>query len=156
MSVADLPHLNAAINTLVALLLLAGALLAKGGRREAHKKVMLTAIGLSALFLASYLTYHFQHGSTKFTGEGWIRPVYFTILLTHTVLAVVSLPFIVTAVLRGLRGDIAGHRKIAKLTWAMWFYVSVTGPVVYLLLYQLYPAQPAAVAHLASGAPAPR
>lgn len=139
MSVADLPHVNASINTVVALLLIAGLVLIKQGRRDAHRNVMVAAIVLSGLFLASYLTYHYLHGSTKFQGQGAIRPVYFTILLTHTVLAVVNLPFIVVTVWRAYKGQFAKHRKVAKYTYWVWLYVAITGPIVYLLLYQLYP-----------------
>ena len=137
MTVADLPHVNAGLNTVVALLLVAGLALAKRGRGAAHRAVMVAALAISALFLASYLTYHYQHGSTRFTGQGWIRPVYFAVLISHTVLAVVNLPFIVTAVVRALRGDLAGHRKVARRTWLAWFYVAVTGPLVYLMLYRM-------------------
>jgi putative membrane protein len=137
MTVADLPHLNAALNTLVSVLLVAGLLLARSGRGAAHRAVMVAALVISAVFLASYLTYHYQHGSTRFTGQGWIRPVYFAILVSHTILAVVNLPFILTAVVRAARGDIAGHRRVARLTWLAWFYVAVTGPVVYLMLYRM-------------------
>ncbi len=141
MSVADLPHLNAGINTTVALLLLWALWLIRQGRKEAHGRVMLAALGLSALFLVSYLIYHYGHGSTPFPGQGWIRPVYFTILISHTILAVVNLPFVIVTVARALKGEFAKHRKVARVTWYMWFYVAVTGPLVYLLLYQLYPAQ---------------
>jgi tetratricopeptide (TPR) repeat protein len=101
---------------------------------------MTAALALSGLFLTSYLVYHFEYGSTKFTGVGPVRTVYFTVLLTHTILAVVSLPFIIVTVLRAWRGDFVKHRKISQLTWYMWFYVALTGPIVYLMLYQLYPA----------------
>lgn len=139
MTVADLPHVNAVINSCVACLLMAGLILVKQRRLTAHKNVMVAALALSTAFLASYLVYHFNHGSTPFPGQGPIRAVYFTILISHTVLATVSLPFIIMAVVRAWRGQIERHRKIAKITWAMWFYVAVTGPVVYLMLYQLYP-----------------
>lgn len=144
MSVAFLPHVNAGINTVVAILLVVGLVLIKRGRREAHKKVMVAALALSGLFLASYLTYHYAHGSTAFQGQGAIRPVYFTILITHTILAVVNLPFIIVTVWRAYKGEFAKHRRIAKVTWYMWFYVAVTGPLVYLLLYQLYPSRASA------------
>jgi uncharacterized membrane protein YozB (DUF420 family)/Flp pilus assembly protein TadD len=140
MGVAALPHVNALINTAVAILLVVGLVLIKRGKRIAHQKVMTAALILSALFLCSYLVYHYQHGSTKFTGIGPVRTVYFTLLSTHTVLAVVNLPFIVIAVARAWRGEFAKHRRIARVTWYMWFYVAMTGPLVYLMLYQLYPA----------------
>lgn len=140
MSVAALPHVNAAINTVVAILLVIGLVLIKRGQHQAHKKVMTAALVLSALFLASYLVYHFEHGSTKFTGVGPVRTVYFTLLLTHTVLAVINLPFIIVTVTRALRGQFKKHKRVARFTWYVWFYVAVTGPLVYLMLYQLYPA----------------
>lgn len=139
MSVAALPHVNAAINTIVAILLVVGLVLIKRGQHETHKKVMTAALLLSGLFLASYLVYHFEHGSTKFTGVGPVRTVYFTLLLTHTVLAVVNLPFIVVTVTRAWRGEFKKHKRVARFTWYTWFYVAVTGPLVYLMLYQLYP-----------------
>ncbi|MCK6544653.1 DUF420 domain-containing protein [Myxococcota bacterium] len=146
MSITDLPLVNACINTAVAVLLVWGYLLIKQGRREAHERAMLAAVGLSALFLASYLTYHFQHGSTKFQGEGAIRYVYFAILLSHTILAVVNLPFVIMTLLRALKRDFDAHKRIAKSTWAVWVYVAITGPLVYLMLYQLFPGAPSAEA----------
>jgi uncharacterized membrane protein YozB (DUF420 family) len=137
MGVAALPHLNALINSAVAVLLVVGLVLIKRGRRQTHQKVMTAALALSALFLASYLVYHFEYGSRKFTGVGPIRTVYFTLLLTHTVLAVVNLPLIILTTLRAWRGDFVKHRKIARVTWYLWFYVAVTGPLVYLMLYQM-------------------
>lgn len=141
MQVKDLPHFNAVINTIVALLLVAGLLLVKRGRREAHKRVMTAALMLSVVFLASYVVYHYGYGSTKFTGTGIARPIYFALLLSHTILAVVNLPFVIVTVARAWRGDFAAHRKIARYTWYMWFYVAATGPLVYLMLYQVYPAE---------------
>src|SRR5262249_25337874 len=138
--IEKLPLLNACINTAVAVLLLIGWRLIRARKLEAHKWVMLAAVTLSALFLASYLTYHFKHGATKFPGTGAIRTVYFSGLITHTLLAVVNLPFVILTVVRGLTGDVAKHKKIAMRTWAVWLYVAVTGPVVYVMLYQLYPA----------------
>jgi uncharacterized membrane protein YozB (DUF420 family) len=140
LSVAALPHVNAAINTGVALLLILGFVLIKRGQREAHKKVMTAALVLSALFLVSYVVYHYGHGSTKFRGQGGIRTVYFTILLTHTVLAIVNLPLVIITVVRAWKGQFEKHRRIAKWTWVIWLYVAITGPLVYLMLYQLYPS----------------
>ena len=140
MGVAALPHLNAIINSAVAILLVVGLVLIKRGRRQSHQKVMTAALALSGLFLVSYLVYHFEYGSTKFTGVGPVRTIYFTLLLTHTVLAIVNLPFVVLTTARAWRGDFVNHRRIARVTWYMWFYVAVTGPLVYLMLYQLYPA----------------
>jgi uncharacterized membrane protein YozB (DUF420 family) len=137
--IEQLPLINASINTAVALLLLVGLKLIHARKLDLHKWVMLAALVLSALFLASYVTYHLKHGATKFAGEGLVRPVYFAILISHTVLAIVNLPFVIMTVARALKGDFARHRAIAKRTWFVWFYVAVTGPLVYLMLYQLYP-----------------
>lgn len=139
MSSRDLPALNAALNGISATLLLLGFLAIRRGRRETHRRFMVAALVTSGLFLASYLTYHALHGSTPFLRQGPIRAVYFVILLTHVVLAVVNLPLVITAVLRAYRGDFERHRKIAKLTWGMWMYVSVTGVLVYLMLYRWFP-----------------
>ncbi len=135
-----LPHLNAIINSAVAILLVVGLVLIKRGRRRSHQKVMTAALILSALFLVSYLVYHYHHGATKFAGTGPVRTVYFTLLTTHTVLAVVNLPFVIVTVTRAWRGAFDEHKKLARITWYMWFYVAVTGPLVYLMLYQIYPA----------------
>lgn len=138
MTVADLqllPFFNACINTLVAILLIAGYVLIRRGRRVAHERVMLAAVALSALFLASYVTYHLNMGSTKFLGEGIVRPIYFTILISHTVLATVNLPFVIVTLARGLKRNFPAHVRIAKRTWAVWLYVAVTGPIVYVMLY---------------------
>lgn len=140
--IADLPLVNACINTVVACLLLAGWVLIRKKHRNAHRLTMLSALVLSALFLASYVTYHLNHGSTKFAGQGIVRPIYFTILISHTVLAVVNLPFIVVTVLRAFRGEFASHARVAKRTWAIWMYVAVTGPIVYVMLYRMYAPEP--------------
>lgn len=143
-AISDLPRVNAIINTAVALLLLLGLGLIRRRRREAHRWVMLAAVALSALFLASYVTYHALHGATKFAGTGISRPIYFTILSTHTVLAVVNLPLVIVTLSRALRGRFQAHVRIAKWTWRIWLYVAVTGPIVYLMLYEIYPAPKAA------------
>lgn len=136
-----LPHLNACLNATSGILLLAGFIFIKRRQVAAHRACVVAALCVSALFLASYLIYHFNHGSTKFTGQGFVRPFYFTILLTHTVLAVVIVPLIFLTLRRALRGEFAQHRRIARWTFPLWLYVSVTGVIVYLLLYQIYPAQ---------------
>jgi uncharacterized membrane protein YozB (DUF420 family) len=100
---------------------------------------MVTAFVVSTIFLACYLYYHYHHGRTAFTHPGWIRPVYFTILLTHTILAIVMVPMILTTLGRAFRGQFEKHKRIARWTWPIWLYVSVTGVVVYLILYQFYP-----------------
>jgi uncharacterized membrane protein YozB (DUF420 family) len=133
----DLPTLNAALNAVAALLLLAGWMLVRRGRREAHRRVMLSAIGTSALFLLSYLVYHFEVGSVRFTGTGSVRTVYFAVLLTHTVLAVVIVPLVLVTLARALRGRFEAHRSVARVTLPLWIYVSATGVVVYWMLYRL-------------------
>ena len=136
-----LPTLNAVLNSTSAILLVTGHRFIKKGNKQAHKKLMIATFFVSALFLISYLTYHYYHGTTRFLGEGWIRPVYFAILTSHTILAVVIVPLAILALRRGLRDQIERHVKIARWTYPIWLYVSVTGVIVYLLLYHLYPAQ---------------
>lgn len=104
-----------------------------------HRSLMLSALVTSILFLASYLYYHAHAGTTRFTATGMVRPVYFTILLTHTVLAIVIVPLVVVTLYRALRSDFLRHRRIARVTLPVWLYVSVTGIAVYLMLYQLFP-----------------
>ena len=134
-----LPHLNAVLNSLSAVFLMAGYYFIRRGRINAHRSCMVGALSSSMLFLVSYLIYHFVfHGLTRFTGQGIIRPIYFFILLTHTVLAALIVPFVLVTVWRAARRDFARHRKIARWTLPMWLYVSVTGVVVYLFLYQIY------------------
>jgi putative membrane protein len=138
MSVADLPALNATLNGVAALFLLAGYFCIRTGRREMHKRCMLGALTASALFLTSYVVYHAQSGSRPFTGEGAVRIVYFAILLTHVVLAAAILPLALVTTARGLRSHFERHVRIARWTLPIWLYVSVTGVVIYLMLYQLY------------------
>jgi uncharacterized membrane protein YozB (DUF420 family) len=139
--ISFLPHLNAALNTTSALLLLAGFRFIRLGRIQAHRNCQVTAVLTSTLFLISYLTYHYHHGSTRFAGQGLVRPVYFTILITHTILAVVIVPLIIVTLYRAARGDFIRHRRIARWTLPLWLYVSVTGVIVYLMLYQIYPSR---------------
>jgi putative membrane protein len=136
-SVRDLPTLNAALNAAAAGLLFWGFVLIRSGRREAHRRAMLGAVACSTVFLASYLTYHAQVGSVRFARTGPIRTVYLTILLTHTVLAAVILPLVLVTLRRALRGDFPRHRRLARITFPLWAYVSVTGVVVYWMLYRL-------------------
>jgi len=140
MSVSNLPALNAALNGVSALLLVAGYSAIRRRRKGLHRTLMLSALGASILFLSSYLYYHYHAGTTRFTGQGWIRPVYFTILVSHTMLAIVIVPLVVTTLFLALRGNFSRHRRIARVTLPVWLYVSVTGILVYLLLYQVYPA----------------
>lgn len=141
MSSTDLPALNALLNGVSATLLLLGFIAIRSGRRDRHKKLMVSALVTSTLFLSSYLVYHALHGSTPFLRQGPIRTVYFIVLVSHVILAAVNLPLVITTVFRAYKGDFARHRKIAKLTWAMWMYVSVTGVLVYLMLYRWFPGR---------------
>ena len=137
MDVHALPAVNALLNGLAGLLLVTGYVLIRRGRRLAHQRVMLAAFACSVLFLASYLVYHAQVGSVRFTGTGPVRTVYLTILLTHTVLAA-AVPFLAIVTLsRGLRGRFERHVPIARVTLPIWLYVSITGVVIYLMLYRL-------------------
>lgn len=137
MEVRDLPALNAALNSSSAILLVWGYSLIRRNRREAHRRVMLAAFGVSVVFLISYLVYHFNVGSVRFQRTGAIRTVYLSILLTHTVLAA-TVPFLAgISLYRGLKGDFAKHRRISRWTLPIWLYVSVTGVVVYWMLYRM-------------------
>jgi uncharacterized membrane protein YozB (DUF420 family) len=137
MTVRDLPALNACLNATSFVLIVLGWILIRRGRRLAHKRVMLTALASSTLFLVSYLTYHAQVGSVRFQGQGPVRTLYFTILLTHTVLAVVIVPLVLITVNHGLRERFDRHRRIARVTMPLWAYVSVTGVVIYWMLYRM-------------------
>jgi putative membrane protein len=132
-----LPRLNAILNGASAVALVAGWLCIRRRSVVAHQACMLTAFALSALFLVSYVLYHAQAGSRPFTGQGWIRPVYFTLLVSHIVLAAVILPLVLTTIYRAWRGDFGRHVRIARWTLPLWLYVSVTGVVVYGMLYHL-------------------
>jgi putative membrane protein len=133
-----LPHLNAALNAASGLLLLAGLYFIRRGRVSAHRACMLSALVVSGLFLISYVTYHLQYGSVKFAGQGVARPIYFFILITHVVLAAAIVPLVFVTARRALRADFARHRKIARWTYPLWLYVSVTGVVVYFMLYHWF------------------
>ena len=137
MSASDLPTLNATLNTASAAFLLLGWVLIRRGRRAAHRRAMLGALTCSALFLVSYLVYHFQVGSVRFTGEGPVRTVYFALLLSHTILAVVILPLVLVTVVRAFRGRFEAHRRIARVTLPLWGWVSLSGVAVYWMLYRL-------------------
>lgn len=140
MNYALLPHLNAALNATSGLLLLAGFLFIRRRNVAAHRACMLGAVTASCLFLVSYLVYHFGHqGVTRFQGPPGVRLLYLTILLTHTVLAVVIVPLVAVTLVRALRTDFLRHRRVARWTFPLWLYVSATGVVVYLFLYHLYP-----------------
>ena len=135
--VTDLPEVNATLNAISALLLVTGYILIRRGQTQEHRLCMLAAFVTSALFLASYVVYHLNVGSVAFTGQGTIRMVYFTILISHIILAIVILPMAIVTLLRALRGQFESHRRIAKWTLPLWLYVSVTSVVVYWMLYQM-------------------
>ena len=137
MSVADLPALNALLNLTAAVLLVIDWRFIKARRIDAHRRTMIAAFCTSAVFLASYLTYHAQVGSTPFGGTGILRVIYFSVLIPHILLAAAILPLAIVTLRRGLlRHDVA-HRRLARLTLPIWLFVSVTGVVVYLMLYQM-------------------
>lgn len=137
MSVSDLPALNATLNALAAACLLTGWVFIRNRNIAAHRGAMIAALACSAAFLTSYVVYHYHAGSKPFEGTGVVRLVYFAILLTHVVLAVVIVPLVAITVTRALRGNFARHRAIARWTLPLWLYVSVTGVVVYVMLYRL-------------------
>lgn len=137
MNVSALPTVNALLNATAAALLVAGFLLVRSGRREAHRRAMTAAFACSVLFLASYLAYHSVAGSVRFRGTGSVRTVYLAILLTHTLLAA-AVPFLaVTTLYLARKGRFEAHRRLARVTLPVWLYVSVTGVVVYLMLYRM-------------------
>jgi uncharacterized membrane protein YozB (DUF420 family) len=137
--VIHLPTLNAILNGTSAASIIVGYWFIRRGRVNAHRACMLTALAASTLFLASYLYYHAQVGSVAFQGRGWIRPVYFAILLSHTILAAAIVPMVLVTVTRAWREQFDRHRRIARWTFPIWLYVSVTGVIIYFLLYHLYP-----------------
>ena len=138
-SISDLPAVNATLNGTTAVFLLSGYVFIRQKRIAAHRACMLLATSASALFLISYVSYHYHHGASRFPGQGWIRPVYFLILSTHTVLAALVLaPLVVITLRRAWRANFDRHRRIARWTFPLWLYVSVTGLVVYWMLYHLY------------------
>lgn len=135
--ISHLPTLNACLNSLSAVFLVLGFLHIKKGNRDAHRRFMLAALTTSALFLASYLTYHYFRGSTKFPGQGAARTLYFTILLTHTVLATAIVPMIGVVLWAAFKGRFEKHKRLARWTLPLWIYVSVTGVVIYVMLYHI-------------------
>ncbi len=139
MSLRDLPTLNALLNAASAFLLILGVRRIRARRVRAHKRLMTGAFLVSTLFLASYLLYHFHAGSVGFAGPDWVRPIYFFILITHSVLAAFVPPMAILTLYRAWRGDFARHRRIARWTYPVWLYVSFTGVMVYWLLYVVYP-----------------
>jgi uncharacterized membrane protein YozB (DUF420 family) len=138
MQIQDLPALNATLNGLSAILLTTGYILIRRGHRGLHKRCMLAALTTSALFLVSYVIYHLNTGSRPFPGQGAIRLAYFVILITHVMLAAAILPLALITTARGLKDQYDRHVRIARWTLPLWMYVSVTGVVIYLMLYQFY------------------
>jgi uncharacterized membrane protein YozB (DUF420 family) len=132
--------LNASLNGVSAVLLACGYVAIRNGKIALHKMFMIAAFAVSSAFLVSYLFYHYRVGHVAFQGQGWIRPVYFVLLLTHTVLAVVIVPMILVTLRRAWLEKFDRHRIIARWTLPLWFYVSVTGVIVYLMVYQIYSA----------------
>lgn len=137
LEISDLPTVNATLNSISCILLIIGYVLIRQRKITAHKNCMLAAFGVSVLFLISYVIYHVNEGSTRFTQQGWIRPVYFTILISHIFLAVVIVPLALRTLYLAWRERFDAHRRIAKITFPIWLYVSITGVIIYLMLYQL-------------------
>lgn len=138
MTVQDLPTLNASLNTLAGILLLSGFISIKRGNKELHKKLMISALIVSAAFLTSYLIYHYHVPSKKFPDLGWIKTVYLLILIPHIILAAVMVPMILKTFWHAYKQEWEKHKKIARITFPIWMYVSVTGVIVYFMLYQWF------------------
>lgn len=139
MSLSDLPAVNACLNSLSAVLLAIGYRFIRRNKIIAHRNCMIGAFLVSTLFLICYLVYHFNAGRTVFKEPAWFRPIYLVLLLSHTVLAVVIVPMVLVTLSRALKQRFDRHRQIARWTWPLWMYVSVTGVIIYLLLYQIFP-----------------
>jgi uncharacterized membrane protein YozB (DUF420 family) len=139
MSLSDLPAVNACLNGLSAVFLTAGYVFIKRKNQRAHRNCMVSAFVTSTVFLICYLIYHFNAGRTVFKEPEWFRPVYLTILISHTLLAVAIVPLVLVTLRRAIKQRFELHKKIARWTWPIWMYVSVTGVLIYLLLYQIFP-----------------
>jgi uncharacterized membrane protein YozB (DUF420 family) len=139
LALTDLPAVNAALNATSAMLLISGYRFIRRRQVTAHRRCMIAACTTSALFLVSYLVYHYNIGSMPFSGQGWVRPLYFIILISHTILAIVILPMVVVTLFRAWKADFVKHARLARWTLPVWLYVSVTGVVIYCMLYQLFP-----------------
>jgi putative membrane protein len=137
MTVTDLPALNATLNAIAFVFLLAGYLFIRRGQRDTHRLCMIAALVMSALFLTSYVIYHFNVGSVPFKRTGWIRTVYFAVLIPHVILAAAIVPLVAITVSRALSKRFDRHRVIARWTLPLWMYVSITGVMVYVMLYQM-------------------
>jgi uncharacterized membrane protein YozB (DUF420 family) len=136
---SDLPAVNASLNGLSAVFLSLGFWFIRRKNIAAHRRCMLSAVATSTLFLICYLTYHFKAGRTVFRDPAWFKNIYRTLLLSHTLLAVIIVPMVIITLSRALRQRFDKHKKIARWTWPLWMYVSVTGVVIYFLLYQIFP-----------------
>jgi putative membrane protein len=148
LSYDSLAPLDAVLNAIAAILLLAGFISIRRHWVRAHRAFMLSALAVSVAFFISYCIYHYQVGDVRFAGRGWVRPVYFSILISHVSAAAIIVPLVLITVRRALRGRFTRHRRIARWTWPIWVYVSVTGVIVYLMVYRLYPhLPPTATAH---------
>jgi uncharacterized membrane protein YozB (DUF420 family) len=139
LALTDLPAVNAALNATSAVLLASGYRFIRRRQITAHKRCMLAALVTSTLFLLSYLTYHYHVGSMPFGGQGWVRPLYFTILISHTILATVIVPLALVTLFRAWKAEFTKHARVARWTLPIWFYVSLTGVIIYCMLYQLFP-----------------
>lgn len=137
LEISDLPTVNASLNSVSAIILIVGYIFIRQKKIAAHKNCMLAAFSVSVLFLISYVIYHANAGSTPFTKQGWIRPVYFTILISHIILAFLIVPLALRTLYLAWRERFEQHRRIAKITFPIWLYVSVTGVLIYLMLYQM-------------------
>jgi len=137
MQIADLPALNAGLNALSSVFLILGYFAIRQGNRERHKKLMLVALTTSALFLTSYLIYHYMVGSVPYPHYDWTRPLYFAILVPHVILAAAMVPFILLVVWRAWREDFDRHKRLARWVWPVWVFVSFSGVIIYLMLYRL-------------------
>ena len=137
LEISNLPMVNATLNTISGILLTIGYVQIRQRKITAHKKCMLAAFAVSVLFLVCYVIYHANTGSKPFTKQGWIRPVYFTILISHIILAFVIVPLALRTLYLAWRERFEQHRRIAKITFPIWLYVSVTGVIIYLMLYEL-------------------
>jgi uncharacterized membrane protein YozB (DUF420 family) len=143
LSISHLPHLNAILNAIAACFLMGGFIFIKSGNRDAHKLCMIIALIISSLFLISYVIHRFYVPIFVFQGEGGIRVFYYMLLISHVFLAIAIVPLITVTVIRAFRENFIGHKRIAKLVWPVWMYVSISGIIVYLMLYQLYPLKTA-------------
>ena len=147
LQIVDLPHVNAALNGATIVFLAAGLAFIRSGRRAEHRACMIGAVSVSAVFLVTYLIYHFNSGLARFGGEGIIRPIYFTLLITHVAFAAVITPLVPITVYRALKGRFERHKRIARWTWPLWMFVAVSGVVVYVMAVQLYPDAQGPYAH---------